>query len=109
MLDEDRSQYLTLSQNLDEDTCPTSSMLVDEKDQATATAEFRLEGVPEQITAPIFRNTVKSAYTQLFPRCSLPTDAAVLYDEIFYQHPKAVSCVINPANILLGSQLCKVC
>ena len=81
MSDEDRSQYLTLSQNLDEDTCPTSSMLADEKDQATAftaSAEFGLEGVPQQITATMFTNTVKSAYTQLFPICSLPTDAAVL-------------------------------
>ena len=77
-------------------------MLVDEKDQATAftaSAEFRLEDVPEQIIATMFTNTVKSSYTQLFLRCSLPTNAAVLEDEIFDQHPKAVSCVINPANI----------
>ena len=78
-------------------------MPVDVDDQATAftaSAGFRLEGATEPITAKMFTNTVKSAYSQFFPSCSLPTNAAVLEDEIFDQLPKAVSCVINPAKIV---------
>ena len=71
---------------LDDNICPTCSMPIDEEDQAisfTASAGFRLEGAQHQITDKMFTNTLKSAYTQFYPNCTLSADLAVLEDEFF--------------------------
>ena len=88
---------------IDEGICPTCKKPINDSDQAnanTATAGFRLEGADEPITAKMFTTTVKSAYSQLYPNCAVPSNTTTLDDDLFEQLPKAVSCVINPANIV---------
>ena len=88
---------------LEQDICPTCHMPVSEDDQVlgyTATAGLKLHPLNTEVTEKMFTYTLKSAYTQLRPGCTMPEDPATLEDELFDNLPLTVSCIINPSNIL---------